>query len=210
MEGRRAIKTGAEASLFEVLGPTYLGRERAVEKRRLPKRYRAKELDERIRDGRLRNEVRLMVEARSAGIPVPIVYDIDLGNKAILMERIEGSTVKAVLESGYGRKKALCRRIGRYVGILHANDLTHGDLTTSNMLLADERLYFIDFNMGARTGELEDKGVDLHLLCEAFKSSHPGHPEFLGFALEGYRESYSGAGSVIDKVGEIEKRGRYA
>jgi tRNA A-37 threonylcarbamoyl transferase component Bud32 len=63
--------------------------------------------------------------------------------------------------------------------------------------------------MGAKTREVENKGVDLHLLAEAFKSSHPENPELFERAIEGYREVYPDADAVLSKMTEIEKRGRY-
>jgi TP53 regulating kinase-like protein len=203
------IRIGAEASLHEVPGTGSLGGKRVVEKTRLPKKYRNGDLDKRLSSERMKVEAKLMAEVRSLGIPVPIIYDVDLEGRRLTMEFIEGVTAKEFLYSDREPKHELCRNIGRYLGILHGNDIVHGDLTTSNMLMSAGILYLIDFSMGAKTREVEDKGVDLHLLAEAFKSSHPASPELLEIALEGYREAYPDAEDVVRKMAEIEKRGRY-
>jgi Kae1-associated kinase Bud32 len=205
---RRLIKQGAEASLYEIKVPGSTS-EKIIEKVRVPKRYRSRELDEALSVVRLKTEAKLMAEARALGISVPIIYDINLIEKKLVMEFIEGKMVKDVLNSRYKNKRELCRNIGTSIGMLHKNHIVHGDLTTSNMLLSKDRLYFIDFSMGAKTKEIEDKGVDLHLLHEAFKSSHPGSPELFEGALKGYKSAYPDAQLVLDKMKEIEKRGRY-
>lgn len=203
------IRIGAEASLHEVPGKGSLEGRRVVEKTRVPKKYRNGDLDKRLSWERMRAEARLMAEVRSFGIPVPIIYDVDLEARRLTMEFIEGVTAKEFLNSDRESKHELCRNIGMYLGTLHRNDVVHGDLTTSNMIMSTGLLYLIDFSMGSKTREVEDKGVDLHLLAEAFKSSHPSSPELLERALEGYREAYPDAEDVVSKMAEIEKRGRY-
>ncbi|MBS7288502.1 MAG: O-sialoglycoprotein endopeptidase, partial [Candidatus Freyarchaeota archaeon] len=57
---------------------------------------------------------------------------------------------------------------------------------------------------------IEDLGVDLHLMRRAMESSHYDVFE-KGFnaVLEGYRKAFDGADEVIEKMWEIERRGRY-
>ena len=50
--------------------------------------------------------------------------------------------------------------------------------------------------------------MDLHVLFEAFNSTHPEIIEDFEFVLEGYKD-YDKAEEVIDKIQEIAKRGRY-
>jgi Kae1-associated kinase Bud32 len=63
--------------------------ESRVIKERIPKNYRLKDLDERIRKERTRAEARLISEARRGGVPTPIIYDIQ--DFIIEMQYIEGS-----------------------------------------------------------------------------------------------------------------------
>jgi TP53 regulating kinase-like protein len=60
--------------------------------------------------------------------------------------------------------------------------------------------------------ELEAKGVDLHLLKRALQSTHfKFADECFKAVIDGYR-SFSGADAaekVLEKITEIEKRGRY-
>merc|ERR1712210_203585 len=75
----------------------------------------------------------------------------------------------------------LAQKIGQMVGKLHKNNLIHGDMTTSNMLVdanQDQQIYVIDFGLGDFSGTPEDKGVDLYVLERALISAHP-NTEFM-------------------------------
>ncbi len=197
---------GAEAVITSV---EFLGRD-AVVKSRPPKTYRLPELDAHIRSSRTRNEARIMHEARQAGVRTPCIYDIDLRECTITMERIRGRMVKDVLDSDPSSAPGVCRAIGETVARLHSARICHGDLTTSNMILTDSGdICLIDMSMGCTRAETEDIGVDLRLLERAFTSAHTD----LGDAFEGLMESYYSlvpdAKAVRRKVEEIRNRGRY-
>ncbi|MFQ6127836.1 MAG: KEOPS complex kinase/ATPase Bud32 [Thermoplasmata archaeon] len=198
------IKIGAEAQLRLV---TWKGK-RAVEKYRIPKGYRIALLDERLRSARIRTEVKLMTEARALGVSVPVIYDVDVVENKIIMDHIEGKQAKEIINSG-AKADDLCRRIGSVVGILHSNGIIHGDLTTSNMLVSNDDIYLIDFSLGRKSQEIEDQGVDFHLLKEAFSSAHSERFHLFQDALSGYRENYERADEVVERMAVIEKRGRY-
>lgn len=200
------IKRGAEAELRRT---EFLGRA-AVEKFRVPKSYRLGALDDALRRSRIRTEARLMADARAAGVPVPILYDIDLVENKIVMELIDGPTVKDVLDKGGPAALKTAREVGRIVGRLHRAGIVHGDLTTSNMILRDGRIVMIDFSLGGKETGVEARGVDLHLLKEALVSAHSRATTYFREALQGYRETMGkAADDVIAKVPDIESRGRY-
>lgn len=201
------LRRGAEAELHD---GRWLGRE-VIVKKRTPKGYRHPSLDSAIRTQRTKNEARLMLEVRTKGVSVPIIYDIDLARSEITMERIFGPRVKDLFnELPMEEARKLAKAMGRVVALLHANDIVHGDLTTSNMLMRDDgAICMIDFSLGEKTNAVEKKGVDLHLLFEAFHSAHYMREELLEDFLESYKERFAGAGEVIQRVKEIEKRGRY-
>ncbi|UCF08752.1 MAG: Kae1-associated serine/threonine protein kinase [Thermoplasmata archaeon] len=200
------IKRGAEAEIYL---SEWRGRKVAL-KRRIPKTYRHEAIDRRLREARTKLEAKLISEARTFGVSTPIIYDVDTKESQIMMEYVEGERVKeALYKTGVDEQKELCRAIGKCVGKLHKNNLVHGDLTTSNMILRGGRIYFIDFSLGGKSKEIEAKGVDLHLLMEAFESTHSEILGMFGHVLDGYRQEYEDADNVINKVKDIEKRGRY-
>lgn len=199
-------RIGAEARLDSA---TWMNR-RVVFKQRMVKGYRHPVIDRSLQTSRLKNEVRLMLEARTAGIPVPIIYSVDLAENRIVMEEIQGVRVKDALEDlPMDGARATCGKIGEIAAALHAHDIVHGDLTTSNMLLDAGRIVLIDFSLGAKTSELEDKGVDMRLLEEAFHSAHYRRIELYETVKDSYVRAYPDGGVVLAKVKEIEKRGRY-
>lgn len=199
-------RIGAEARLDS---ETWLGRQ-VVFKQRVVKGYRHPVLDKSLQSFRIKNEVKLMLEARKAGIPVPVIYSVDLSENRIVMEEIEGMRVKDALESMSEEKaREVCLKIGEIAGRMHANDIVHGDLTTSNMLLDGQRIVVIDFSLGSKSSELEDKGVDMHLLEEAFHSAHYKRSGLYEAVKDSYVKTYAGGADVLKKVKEIEKRGRY-
>merc|ERR1719391_1611318 len=170
------FKQGAEARLS--VG-TFLGGNRAVLKERFAKKYRHPELDAKLTKDRFRGEIRSLVRCKTLpGIRTPTLYFVDPEKSLFVMEFVEGVTCRDYIKSNLGDRPALtslASRMGRLIGILHANNLIHGDLTTSNILVeagsGDQgdgiRLCLIDFGLGYVDGSQEDKGVDLYVLERA-------------------------------------------
>ncbi|MCW4045994.1 MAG: Kae1-associated kinase Bud32 [Candidatus Bathyarchaeota archaeon] len=204
------LKKGAEASLFLT---EWHGR-RVIVKVRLPKKYRPTELDEWIRRYRTAHEPELMHEAKLAGVPTPTIFLVDMANAAITMEFVEGKQVKLLLgDISKEQRQELCFRIGEHIGKLHGHGIIHGDLTTSNMILNGEgKVFLVDFGLGEKNTELEAKGVDLHLMKRALQSTHY---EFAEECFQNVMRGYAAvlgeqdAKSVLEKIREIERRGRY-
>jgi len=204
------MKKGAEADLYLA---DWHGR-KVVLKKRLPKEYRPKMLDEQIRAYRTIHEPQLMHEAKKAGVPTPIIFLVDHKSTTIIMEYIEGKQVKQILnEVTESQRQSLCFRIGEMIGRLHEYGIIHGDLTTSNLILRlDGKIFFLDFGLGDKTKELEARGVDLHLMKRALQSTHYKFAdECFESAIRGYSTVMSPETSenVLEKIKEIEKRGRY-
>jgi len=188
------LTSGAEATVHLKDG--------IIVKERVPKRYRLVELDERIRKERTRAEARLMSEARRAGVPTPIIYDVN--GSTIKMEYIEGEPIKNVMSP------QMSAHVGEIVGRLHSGGIIHGDLTTSNMILHNDKIYLIDFGLSFVSKIVESQGVDVHVLFQTFESTHSDHEKLIEAFCKGYRKTFENADEVIKRVKEIEKRGRYA
>jgi TP53 regulating kinase-like protein len=204
------MKKGAEACLYLA---EWHGR-KVVMKKRLPKGYRLSEMDEQIRSYRTVHEPQLMHEAKRAGVPTPTIFLVDVKSSTIIMEFIEGKQLKQLLnEVSEKDRLQLCRKVGELIGKLHKHGIVHGDLTTSNMIQSsDGKIFFVDFGLGEKTKELEALAVDLHLMKRALQSTH------FKFAEECFKNVIKGYSSVLDaetvknvldKIREIERRGRY-
>jgi TP53 regulating kinase-like protein len=210
MTSSTLLKKGAEASLFLV---SWHGR-RVIIKARFPKKYRPSELDAQIRNYRTAHEPQLMHEAKKAGVPTPTIFLVDAKNAVIVMEFIDGKQIKQLLGDLSEKERAkVCVRIGELIGRLHMHGVVHGDLTTSNMILNSEgKIFLVDFGLGEKTMELEARGVDLHLMKRALQSTHYQFAEECFEAVvRGYAEvlGEGEAEKVLEKIREIEKRGRY-
>jgi TP53 regulating kinase-like protein len=210
LENNMLIKKGAEASLYL---EDWHG-QKVILKKRLSKKYRVPELDKEIQNQRTRHEPQIMHRAKEAGVPTPIIFLVDLEEATIIMEYVEGKQVKHVLNDlPQNERRKLCRHIGELVGKLHDNGIVHGDLTTSNMILTPMgEVVFIDFGLSEQTWELEARGVDLHLMKRAIASTHFMHSdECFEAVIAGYERimGKKATNEVLEKIAEIERRGRY-
>ncbi len=203
----KILYRGAEA---EIRLSKYMGKT-VIRKQRVKKAYRIQEIDRQLISFRTKEEAKLIAEARSYGVSVPLLYDVDLVKGAITMEYLDGNRVKDILNGlDESERKRICLKIGESIARLHNHDIIHGDLTTSNMIFLHDRIHFIDFGLGCKNIELEAKGVDLHVLMEAFESTHSRYSHCFEYVLEGYTKHYRGDGAaVITKIEEIVQRGRY-
>ena len=204
------IKKGAEANLFL---EEWQGR-KVIMKRRLPKKYRLHELDEQIRSRRTVHEPQIIHQAKEAGVPTPTIFMVDISEATIIMEFVDGKQVKQVLNDLPSEERTrLCRHIGELIGRLHDCGIIHGDLTTSKMILTPHgRVVLVDFGLSEKSTELEIRGVDLHLMKRAFQSTHYKYAEECFEAvLKGYAQvmGEESVKNVLEKIQEIERRGRY-
>lgn len=203
----KLIGHGAEAKLFV---DYYLG-EKCVVKQRERKKYREKSLDERIIKERMRSECSMLSRAKAAGVRAPIIKKIDPANYTIITEFVAGRTLKEELcRASNAETTGLCSEVGVNVARLHANDLIHGDLTTSNIILRNDRLVFLDFGMGMVSGKIEDKAVDLLVLKKTFLATHFGIAEKWMDIEAAYVKEYAQGAGVLRQMGEVEARARYS
>ncbi|RMD58184.1 Kae1-associated serine/threonine protein kinase [Candidatus Woesearchaeota archaeon] len=176
-----------------------------VVKERISKGYRHKSIDSRLRKLRTRKEARLLQKLKSAGIAAPALLNSCEKSMRLEMEYLEGPKVRDVLDSNV----ELAREIGLLVGRLHANDIVHGDLTTSNMILSDGKIHLIDFGLSSVSLKVEDKAVDLQVLLRALLSKHSGVFDVAyDLVLEGYFQENPSAGEVVARLDVVESRGR--
>ena len=222
------IAEGAEARIYS----TQVRGLACVLKDRIKKGYRLPQIDERLRRLRTRHEASLLARAARAGVHVPKVVEagaahIDKKKQSftLCIEEISGPKVRDYLlkyEADANKVLAICKLVGRQIAKLHAADITHGALTTSNMRFNGDRVYLIDFGLGQVSKRLEDKAVDLHLLKECLKSKH--YPVWRT-AWDSFRAGYFSSGadaaadpsaedvnlftSVFEQLKIVEARGRY-
>ena len=200
------LEKGAEANIYP---GEWMGRD-VLLKERVSKSYRIEEIDHRLRKRRTKGEAKLLHLAKTCGVTTPLVYDIDKENKTITMEYIPGKPVKDVFnESEISQIKIICKKVGEKVARLHNCGMIHGDLTSSNLLLKDGEIVFIDFGLGKISDLVEDKGTDLLVFKKALTGIHYDIAEdCFQSILEGYQEA-DDYQEILEKIWEIEVRRRY-
>ena len=197
---RKILQRGAEAVI-------YLEGNKVI-KDRIKKTYRNAELDDRIRRLRTRSEKKLLEKAKKI-INAPDPFPSEEFN-IIEMPFIKGKKLSDNLDNfSSDKQKSICRKIGESTAKLHENNIIHGDLTTSNMILKNNEIFFVDFGLGFISPKPEDKAVDIHLFKEALEARHFKNWEKLfNEFLKGYR-TYREHNKVLEQLKKVEARGRY-
>eukprot|EP00823_Brevimastigomonas_motovehiculus_P008537 TRINITY_DN784_c0_g2_i1.p1 TRINITY_DN784_c0_g2~~TRINITY_DN784_c0_g2_i1.p1 ORF type:complete len:360 (-),score=128.00 TRINITY_DN784_c0_g2_i1:1306-2385(-) len=138
------IKQGAEGRLYQGLYHNQM----AIFKERFKKTYRVEELDKKLSEQRLTMENKLMSKARLK-VDTPKVLSIEKTKRVLVLEYINGLTVRDVLmkfdlgTSNVQDQKVIsivASLIGSTVFKLHHENIIHGDLTTSNMMIRQQVL----------------------------------------------------------------------
>ena len=198
----RIIKRGAEADVYLI--PWY--KTMAISKLRNPKKYRNITLDNLIRRRRTIHEATMLNDAKTTGIKTPYIYFLDSKHAEIIMEYIDGENVKDILSPEIGFE------IGKYVSVLHNQNIIHGDLTTSNFIKRKDDLYLIDFGLSFYSQRIEDMATDIRIIKEILSSAHiqicdQTYDSF----LKGYQLTTKyNFNRILKVVKDIEARGRYA
>ncbi len=202
----KLIKKGAEGDLYL----SRFNNKPTIIKIRKKKDYRNPILDTKIRKQRTIRESEIISQVKSFGISTPLVYYVDSRNYAIFLQHIPGRVVSDLPDLDIVR---VCKKIGNVVGLMHNNGIMHGDLTTSNFILYNSKLFVIDFGLANRTSKPEDHAIDLRLFKEILNSAHVHIMEkawknfLIGYSSVMDKKEFS---KIIELVETIESRGRYA
>ena len=198
---QKIIQQGAEAII-------YLDKNIVI-KDRIDKKYRLKAIDEKIRKSRTKVETKILTKAsKIINTPLPL----ESRDKFIInMPYIDGKKLSEHLDKlTKKQQKDTCIKIGESLAKIHDEDIIHGDLTTSYMILDKEnKVWFIDFGLGFISRRFEDKAVDLHLIKQALEAKHFENWEtHYKNILKGYKksENYS---ETLERLKKVEARGRY-
>lgn len=198
----KILHRGAEAIL-------YLDKTNLV-KQRISKSYRHPVIDNNKRKYPTRREFKLLRKAIEVGLNVPKPIDFDENEMKVVMEHLKGDVLKETLDNyKEDKRKKVSQLIGEQIALMHDNDIIHGDLTTSNMILKQDQIFLIDFGLGSISLKSEDKAVDLHLLKQALESKHyKHHKELYKSFLNGYKKSKNYK-ETLERLEKVESRGRY-
>ena len=124
----KIIQQGAEAKIIL--------KKDLIIKDRISKSYRHPQLDKQIRKRRTKSETKLLNKAAKI-INSPSPKESKEFDK-IIMPFIKGKKLSEHLDKfTLKQQKQIMKQIGNSIAKLHKQDIIHGDLTTSNMILAD-------------------------------------------------------------------------
>ena len=217
------LHLGAEA---EVWSGTWMGRP-AVRKHRRSRAWRHPDLEKRLGYRRMLSEARILIRIKGAGLPVPAVWDVDLESGRIIMEKMNGRPLIEMLRDEKVPQDEIHKALhnsGCAVRMLHRMAVTHGDLSTNNILIDEDcNAFLIDFGLSAVEYEVERFGIDLHVMDEILGASHPNIANGIDIFLAGYQqcdddqgplEELSGgkppvAKDVLKRLDDVRSRVRY-
>lgn len=194
---------GAEADIHESLWDD----NKAIIKHRIKKNYRNSILDDKLRLERTKEESKLIADCKNHNIKTPFIYSIDLNNYDIIEEKVDGDSLHDIIVNvdNYDNLEEIFNLIGQDVLNMHNNDIIHGDLTTSNILIKNNEPVFIDFGLGKYSNLIEDRGTDLLVFKKSLTTLVPDYyKKLFNYFLDGYADE-----NIVKKINEIESRGRY-
>ncbi|MDO8339114.1 MAG: KEOPS complex kinase/ATPase Bud32 [Candidatus Burarchaeum sp.] len=197
---QKLIAKGAEADVFT----GSIANIPAVFKKRKPKAYRVKALDEAIRSTRTKKEARLLHAAKSAGAKCPLVLSV--GKNEIAMTRLNGKLMRELDER---KMIAVAPAIGTLLASLHSAGITHGDFTPANIMVDGREVAVIDFGLGEFARDDEELATDLLLMKKSVPAA--AYAAFLKAYCKARGPGAQGKAAVatLARLEEIEKRGRY-
>ena len=200
------LHEGAEAT---VTAGKWMGKP-AILKMRRPRSYRHPDLDRRLTRSRLSVEVRVLGRLQQSGFSSPSLYDCDIEESWILISRIDGRPLYEAISDGSAGIDVM-ENIGALIRRLHEEDISHGDLTTHNILIDEMgNLSLIDFGLARVSPELEHMGLDLQVLNECLTASHSELGGAVDAMLGGYIDAGNNeAANVVSRFETIRGRVRY-
>lgn len=208
VQNLRLLKRGAES---EIRVGYFMGLP-AVFKLRVAKPYMHPKLAAQLISQRTRKEAKVIAYALKNGIPAPSLLAVFTSIGLIVMEYVEGVTLKDYASRNPEGAVEYSRVAGFILGRLHTIGVAHGDPTTSNYIVTPNgNLKLIDYGLSEFTEDIEDRAVDVHLYRRAVESTHASIADTMFKAFtEGYQEALGEeALKVIERAEEIRRRGRY-
>lgn len=185
---------------------------KVVAKYRPPKAYRHVDLDGPLRRRRTNAEARVLQRLRDSRIPCPALLAYDGGQGVIIMEHLDGLSLKQYAwDSVLDEVLDMFRALGELVSRMHALGIAHGDLTTSNAIVVKDdegaKVHLIDFGLSSLAATVESKAVDMYVLERSITSTHPKEAQpFIDAVFSTYTQ---GADSrVLSRLDQVRQRGR--
>ena len=180
-------------------------------KHRVPKLYRHSKIDSMIRLHRIRAEAKIMTYAWKIGVNVPSLFGIDIQNYSLFIESVQGDLLYEILKTTSMKELlSIFSELGNQIGILHSNEIIHGDLTVFNVIInSQKKTCIIDFGLAKISVELEAKADDLLTFYSTLKAINLEFQNLFESFLQGYLKVYSEGKKTYQQMKKIQSRARY-
>ena len=200
------LHEGAEAT---VTAGRWMGKPAVLKMRRV-RGYRHPDLDRKLTRSRLSVEVRVLGRLQRSAFPSPALFDCDVEESWILISRIDSRPLYEAISDGSVGSETM-EDVGALIRRLHEEEISHGDMTTHNILIdSSGNLSMIDFGLARVSPELEHMGLDLQVLNECLTASHSELEGAVDSVVRGYLDSGNDeAGNVVSRFESIRGRVRY-
>ncbi len=190
---------GAESIIYKLNEDTLI-------KIREKKPYRLDIIDKKLRKSRTKKEFKILSRLYSNGVSVPEPIEIKINDNetSFTFRYIKSNNLKEVIN------KDLLFKAFEEIIKMHNIGIIHGDLTTLNMIVdkTNSILYLIDFGLGEISNKIEDRAVDLNLFFNSIKNEHPDLYTYKNDLLVMYETRVEFGSKIIERLRNIEKRGR--
>ncbi|MDE1845836.1 MAG: Kae1-associated serine/threonine protein kinase [Candidatus Micrarchaeota archaeon] len=188
----KLLGEGAEAKIYSLnIFNTDL-----IAKVRIKKEYRIEQIDSELRESRTRKEAKVLHTLAKFGVNAPRL--VALGKYTLYTSKLEGKLLKDIeLEA----KEFV--KMGEQLALMHNANISHGDFTPANIMKCGKEYFIIDFGLSEISNSQEEKAIDLLLIKRSIDSKR-----YAGL-LKGYAKSSKNSKEILERLEEIEKRGRY-
>lgn len=222
------ISTGSDARIYKCM---FLGKESA-KKMIIPKNYRHKKIDAKIRKLRIMNEIKFTLKMITLNIDSPALYFVDMKEKSLIFEYVKGCTLNQILKKIKSYQSVISISIGMLLANIHNENIIHGDFTTSNLILRNSyihnneiydssnnelynlstpdkvKLCLIDFGLSFLSASVEDKAVDIFVLLKTINSFHSEFPLLERDIMNGYQMASNDFTKISQQLEKVKLRGR--
>lgn len=203
MEGKLVGK-GAEAELRKTV---WNGRQAALRKTRVAKKYRVAALDYSLRKRRTRREAKCLRIARENSVSVPELFLENEEKFELVIGKLEGVLLSRKKVS---RKEA--EQAGEVLAKLHCAGIVHGDYSTSNLMSVKSskggnKIFAIDFGLAELSKNLEERADDAIVFEKSLDDASLSQCFRKGYAR---KAGASEAQAVFSRTKQILSRARYA
>ncbi len=185
-----------------------------IEKYRMPRTYRIKQIDEKLRKRRTKQEANILKKSEQYSLPAPRLIEVD--KYTIKMEYIDG--IKKTSEE---IDKADVKNLGQILAQFHNKNIIHGDFTLANILFKyplkdsntnkpksdiknkNHSIFVIDFGLGFFSNAIEHKAIDAFTMFRSL-----GEEKGILF-LKSYLEQVESNKMIARRILKIRSRFRY-